>query len=79
MPIQFLARSARLTEVVTVEEAESLLQWILAHPKGRLDLSRCTHLHAATLQVLLALRPPVSSLPEDAALAAWLAPALTHP
>jgi hypothetical protein len=78
MPIQFLARSAKLTDVVTVEEAEGLLQWILAHPKGKLDLARCTHVHTAALQVLLALRPPVSSLPEDASLAAWLAPTLNH-
>ncbi len=78
MPIQFLARSAKLSDVVTVEEAEGLLQWILAHPKGKLDLSRCTHLHTAALQALLALRPPVSSPTEDAALAAWLAPALNH-
>ncbi len=75
MTIQLQTKTARLVDVVTVEEAETLLQWIAAHPKGKVDLSRCTHLHTAVLQVLMALKPPVSAWPKDEALAAWVGPA----
>lgn len=79
MPIAFLKKRARLTELVSVEDAESLLEWLQKTPKGGIDLSRCSHLHAANLQVLMAARPPVLAWPEDAALAAWLRRALmTH-
>jgi hypothetical protein len=35
-------------------------------------LGKCEHLHGAVLQVLLALRPTLASLPADARLAAAL-------
>jgi hypothetical protein len=54
-----------LRGVCGVEEAEALLDWLQAHPKGRVNLQACEHLHTALLQVLLAARPPVSESPAD--------------
>jgi hypothetical protein len=70
---------AHLSGVVTVEEAESLLQWLQAHPKGRINLALCTHLHCANLMVLMALRPDIAAMPSDPDLASWLEHSLsTH-
>ncbi|WP_298597762.1 hypothetical protein [Zoogloea sp.] len=76
MAIKYEKNTARLTDFVTVEDAEGLLEWLQTQPRRKLDLSRCKHLHAANLQVLMALRPTISAWPEDAALAAWLRGAL---
>lgn len=64
--------------VVSVEDAEDLLQWIQKNPKGKADFSCCVHLHAATLQVLMAARLPVAVWPDDVALKAWLLVAIKN-
>lgn len=58
-------KSARLSEVISVEDAETLLEWLLKHPKGSVDLGHCTHLHTAVMQVLMAARPKISVWPAD--------------
>lgn len=74
MPIRLMKTKAAFEGAVSVEEADSLQAWLLETPKARVDLARCTHLHPASLQVLLAAAIPPASLPEDPALRAWLAP-----
>ena len=74
MPIRLLKTKAAFEGAVTVEEADALQTWLLAGPGRKVDLARCTHMHPANLQVLLAARIRPASLPEDATLAAWLAP-----
>lgn len=76
MAITYEKTTARLIDFVTVEDAEGLLEWLQAKPRRKVDLSGCQHLHAANLQVLMALRPNIAALPEDATLAAWLRGAL---
>ncbi|WP_010545328.1 hypothetical protein [Sphingomonas elodea] len=76
MPIRFLKRKAVCTEGVDVEAAETLHGWLLEAPGRSVDLAGCTHLHPANLQVLLASGAPVTALPADADLAAWLSPLL---
>lgn len=76
MGIKYEKNIARLTDFVSVEDAEGLLEWLQIQPKRKLDLSHCKHLHTANLQVLMALRPNISAWPEDAALAAWVRGAL---
>ncbi|MFC0253317.1 hypothetical protein [Massilia consociata] len=61
---------------LTVDDAEALLQELAARPGARTDLSGCSHVHAAPLQVLMAARVRVEAWPADAALAAWLRAAL---
>ena len=65
MPIAFTDNAAILTESVIIEEAETLLAWLKEHPEGTVNLNKCTHLHTAVFQVLMALRPPLTGPPVD--------------
>ncbi len=76
MAIQYKGLTAALIDIVAVEEAEGLLQWLLTNPDGAVDLSGCKHLHAAVLQVLMAGQPKVNAWPEDEGLAVWLKEAI---
>lgn len=76
MAINYKKNSAQLIDFVSVEEAEQLLSWIQSHPKGSVDLTLCTHLHPANLQVLMAARVKVSKWPADSALSDWIKPAI---
>jgi hypothetical protein len=76
MAIAYQKKTAALTGAVAVEEAEGLLEWLSAAPKRKLDLAACTHLHAANLQVMMALQPAISAWPKDADLRRWLESAL---
>jgi hypothetical protein len=67
---------ASFVDTVGVEEAEELLAWLKAHPRCKVNLAECKHLHAAHLQVLMATRTPISAWPRDAPLKAWLESAL---
>jgi hypothetical protein len=64
-----------LEGVCPIEEAEILMQQLQAGAIV-IDLSACTHLHTACLQVILAARVPTRGIPANAALAHWLAPLL---
>lgn len=75
MPIRYLKKHAALEGHVTVDEAEGLQQWLLQQSRPAVHLGKCLQVHAAVLQVLLALKPAVAALPADARLAAVLAPA----
>jgi hypothetical protein len=63
------------------EDAEVLLQRLLATPTAVVDLQRCESLHAAVIQVLLAAEPTLQLPPADGAVGKWLQavllPALT--
>ncbi len=76
MPIIYKKTVAVLEGVCEIEEAETLLSWLLEHPKGKLNLKRLEHPHTALLQVLMALRPDVSVFPEVEDVANWLQPLL---
>ena len=66
------------TDMLGVEDAEVLLDWLLNHPDGPVDLGACDHLHAANLQVLMATRPRISAWPAHPGLANWLRHALNQ-
>lgn len=72
MPILFEKNKAVFSEVVSVEEAEGLLEWLQNKASATVDLSACTHLHSANLQVLMAAKTLVGAWPKDASLRAWL-------
>jgi hypothetical protein len=76
MAVEFMKDLATFREVVSVEDAETLLEWLQNRPGAKVDLSACTHLHPANLQVLMAAKTAVSAWPADPDLAAWLKPAL---
>jgi len=74
MPIAYKKTVAVFDGVCAVEDAETLCNWLEEHPKGKLNLKECTHLHSAIFEVLMKMQPTASALPKDEALAAWVAP-----
>ncbi len=76
MPIRYLKKHAALDGVVTVDDAESLAQWLQRQGAPAVHLGKCEHVHGAVLQVLLALKPRLCAPPADPWLAAILASAL---
>lgn len=76
MPAEFESDRAVLSGLCGAEAAEPLLGWLIDHPGGPVDLSRCRHLHAAVLQVLLAARPEIAGEPRDAFLREQVLPLL---
>lgn len=79
MSLEFKKNQVLFKDVVSVEDAESLLEWLQQKPAAQVDFSACTHLHPANLQVLMAAKPKVSAWPEDAAFSVWLQSALNKP
>lgn len=71
-----VARSADGTVVLAgdcgVEEAEPLLQMLVATPGASLDWRLCTRLHTAVIQVVLAAKPRLTGPCGDAFVEAWL-------
>jgi hypothetical protein len=76
MAIVYKKNSAVFSDVAGAEEAEALLEWLSKHPKGKLDLAACSHLHPANLQVLMAAQRSTYVPPADAGLAIWIGSAL---
>ena len=76
MPIEFKKNRALFREEVSVEEAEGLLEWLQTRPAAKADLSACSHMHTANLQVLMTAKTVISSWPKNVELRAWLEPAL---
>lgn len=76
MSIEYERNTAKLSDIVGVEDAEGLLEWLQTHPKGKIDLFDCKHLHAANLQVLMAVRPEIVAWPKNTDLRTWLQGAL---
>ncbi|MCF8483256.1 MAG: hypothetical protein K9H25_22765 [Rhodospirillum sp.] len=79
MPFTFAKSTATADESCTVEDALSLLEFLLANPGAKVDLGPCATLHTAVLQVLLAVKPKIIALPREAFLRRWLSPALAPP
>ncbi len=59
-----------------VEDAEPLLSLLQAGPDRTVDLTEAGHLHAAVVQVLMALRPTLKGTGQDGFLKTWIIPAL---
>ncbi|WP_134499800.1 hypothetical protein [Microvirga pakistanensis] len=59
-----------------VEDAEPLLSLLQAGPDRTVDLTEASHLHAAVVQVLMALRPTLKGTGQDGFLKTWIIPAL---
>jgi hypothetical protein len=54
------------------EEAEMLLQRLLATPAAVVDLQLCESMHAAVIQVLLAAQPTLQLPPAESTLGEWM-------
>jgi len=76
MPITYKKDRAVFSDNVGGEDAETLLEWLQKHPKGKIDLSECTHMQPANLQVLMAAKCSLFARPKDELMAAWIDNAL---
>jgi hypothetical protein len=76
MPIEYKKNQVVFRDIVSVDEAEGLLEWLQNKPAAKVDLGACTHLHPANLQVLMAAKVRITIWPNDAKLRAWLETAL---
>lgn len=56
------------------EEAETLLQHLLANPDATVDWRHCESAHGAVIQVLMASRPTLRGPPIGIALKKWVHP-----
>ena len=69
MALQFDAQVATLEGTVTVEDAETLANWLKEQvaqaSTPAVNLSGCEHVHAAVLQTLLALKPTLAGAPAN--------------
>lgn len=74
MGIRYLKKHACLEGRIGAEDAEGLSHWLRDHPRPAVHLGKCTHVHAAALQVLLARRPVLVAPPP----AGWLHDVLQH-
>lgn len=77
MSIQVRGKLIKLLGDCPVEEAEPLYEKLRrSKPDAKLDLSGCTGLHTAVLQVLLTCPRAVKREPKEALLAQWVQPLL---
>lgn len=68
--------SIALAGACPVEEAETLLQLLQSTPTAPCDWTRCSYLHTAVLQVILAARPALIGPCGDAWIEQWVSPQL---
>jgi hypothetical protein len=73
MSVKYTKKSATLTGNISVEEAETLSAWLMKTPDPAVNLGKAIHVHAAVLQVLMALKPRMLGTPQDVWLCAALA------
>lgn len=78
MAMTYRRSVAHFMDTVGPEEAEGFLAWLQKHPKRKVNLAACTHIHAAQLQVLMAARIAVAEWPEDESLSKWLKSVLSQ-
>jgi hypothetical protein len=57
-----------------VDDAEPLLQLLQATPTARCDWTRCSHLHTAVVQVVLAARSALTGPCGDPWIEQWIGP-----
>ena len=65
MPVEFKNNTVKLTDLVSIEDAEALFNWFLEIKKPKVDLSELSHIHTACLQLLLVFKPELIALPEQ--------------
>ena len=71
MPLVLTETSARFEDVCTVEDAMEFIEYLLKNQAAKVDLSACTYLHTALLQLLRLARPHITAAPNDPFLARW--------
>lgn len=63
MAIEYKNTLAIFRDVVSVDDAECLREWLQDKSDARIDLEDCTHLHPENLQVLIAEKSRIAFWP----------------
>jgi len=71
------ASTVRLIGACPANDAETLLQLLLANPAADIDWRGCESAHAAVIQVLLVARRPLQGPPAGAFLNRFIGPAIS--
>ena len=79
MAIDYQETEATFKEVVSIQEVDALMEWLLANPDATINLKDCEHLHLAALQALAFARRPIIHWPDDQTLTSWIEPLLLQP
>ncbi|QTC92893.1 hypothetical protein [Brevundimonas goettingensis] len=77
MSVTVEANTIVVDGVARVEDAEPLANALIASPERTVDLSACTDLNGAVLQVLLVFAPKLVGCVGNPSLDAWLTPLLS--
>lgn len=72
MPLVAKTKVVHLIDTCSAEDAEVLLQWLIEHPRGKVNLKKCQHIHTAVLQVIMVTSANISVAPDDDQLAIFL-------
>jgi hypothetical protein len=76
MTIHMSGTSIELEGSCASEDAEILLQHLLASPTASVDWRACESAHTAVIQVLMAAKPKLLGPPAGRALKDWVEPVL---
>jgi len=68
-----------LQDACPVEDAATLLEYLVAAPGAIVDWSACDSAHTAVIQILIALRPTVRGRPRSPFLLTFIAPLVQPP
>jgi hypothetical protein len=71
MPLVLMETSIRFEDVCTVEDAMEFVEYLRRDEVAEVDLSACTYLHTALLQLLRLAHPRITAAPADPFLARW--------
>lgn len=77
MAIDYLESEATFKEVVSIQEVDALMEWLLANPEGTINLKECQHMHLAALQALTYAKCQITEWPDDESLKRWIERLLT--
>lgn len=77
MAIVYSDKEAKLSDVVSIQEVDGLLEWLLEHPDATVNLAECQHLHLAALQTLASSRRTITAWPDNESLKGWITPLLS--
>jgi len=65
MGIDLKNNIVKLTDIVTIDDAEILFNWLLEKKKIKVDMAELSHIHTAAYQILLVFKPKYSKIPEN--------------
>jgi len=72
MAIKYKKNKALFRDLVSVEEAEALLEWLQKTKHAIIDFTEASHIHTAVIQVLLAGDITVAAWSKSPQLQQWL-------